>query len=62
MRFHELFLFAGSLLWVELCPTLSEPTGEMCPEVDENSESCVCRSPEGILDLRELSNRNGTAR
>ena len=55
-------LAATLLLCVWLQVISSDPTGKLCPEVDGNSESCVCRSPKGILDLRALSNRNGTAR
>lgn len=53
---------AAALLCLKLCTVCPEPTGKLCPEVDGNSETCVCRSPKGILDLRALSNRNGTAR
>jgi len=41
---------------------IAEPTGEICPAVDDNSETCICQSPKGVIDLRQLSNRNGTAR
>ena len=53
---------ASLLVAVLLGTSLAEQTIQLCPEVDGNSETCVCKSPDGIIDLRDLSSRNGTPR
>ena len=40
----------------------ADPTGTRCPPAPGRSESCVCKTDKGVIDLTVFSNKDGTAR
>lgn len=40
----------------------ADPTGTRCPPAPGRSESCVCKTNKGVIDLTVFSNKDGTAR
>ena len=55
---HELTVF----LLVAVAPTLCVPPGSPCPSPPGMNSTCVCQTPYGVVDLRSVASRNGTAR
>ena len=47
---------------VLVLPSSADPTGTKCAPAPGRSESCVCQTKDGIIDMTSLSNDNGTAR
>ena len=43
-------------------PVVAGPTGTQCPPAPGRSETCVCQSDKGIIDLTPLSKSDGTPR
>ena len=43
-------------------PCEADPTGTKCPAVPGRSETCVCKTDKGVIDLTSLSKKDGTAR
>ena len=63
MAATELIFFAATAaLSFSHHSSLGKSIDQLCPAVDENSETCVCRTSQGIIDLTALANRDGTAR
>ena len=59
----ELFLSVLlGLVCVLVVPTVAQPTGTRCPPAPGRSETCVCKTDKGIIDLTVLSNTDGTPR
>ena len=55
-------LFFLGLVFLPVVPSLAEPTGVPCPPAPGRSETCVCKSDKGIIDVTPLSDRGGGAR
>ena len=55
-----LLIFIQSLVLV--LPSSADPTGTKCAPAPGRSESCVCQTKDGIIDMTSLSNDNETAR
>ena len=47
---------------VQVVPSTADPTGTRCPPVQGVTETCVCKSDKGVIDLRYLANNDGTPR
>ena len=48
------------LVFVQVVPSLAQPTGTLCPSAPGRSESCVCKSDKGVIDVTSLSKKDGT--
>ena len=55
-----LLVFFQSL--VMLLPSTADPSGIKCAPVPGKTETCVCQTQDGIIDMTPLSNDNETAR
>jgi hypothetical protein len=47
---------------VLVLPSSADPTGTKCAPALGRSETCVCQTQDGIIDMTSLSNGNETAR
>ena len=50
------------LAFVLVVPSVAQPTGTRCPSAPGRSETCVCKTDKGIIDVTPLSRKDGTAR
>jgi hypothetical protein len=55
-----LFVLLGLLCLPSVVVTT--PSGTRCPPAPGRSETCVCKSDKGIIDLTPLSKNDGTPR
>ena len=62
---HLLVLLLG-LTWTSITLTSpavgADPTGTRCPPAPGRSESCVCKTDKGVIDLTSLSRKDGKPR
>ena len=49
------------LLFISLVPTTAQQTGTKCPPAPGRSETCVCQTDDGVIDMTSLSKSDGTA-
>lgn len=49
------------IILVLVAHCLAQQTGKKCPPVEGRSETCVCKSDKGIIDVTPLSKKDGTA-
>lgn len=63
-RQEALGLLLTVLLGLLCLPSVvvTEPSGTQCPPAPGRSETCVCKSDKGIIDLTSLSKNDGTPR
>ena len=50
------------LIFLFAVPSAAQQTGTRCPPAPGRSETCVCQTDRGVIDLTSLSNRDGSAR
>ena len=50
------------LIFLFAVPSAAQQTGRKCPPAPGRTESCVCQTDKGVIDMTSLSNRDGTAR
>ena len=65
LRQQALGLLLLTVLLGLLClpsSVVTSPSGKRCSPAPGRSETCVCKSDKGIIDLTSLSNNDGTAR
>ena len=43
-------------------PSVAQQTGIRCPPAPGRSETCVCKTDKGVIDMTSLSNSDGSAR
>ena len=56
-------LLLGLIFAVVVCvPAVAQQTGTRCPPAPGRSETCVCKTDKGVIDMTALSNLNGSAR
>ena len=63
-RQEALGLLLAVLLGLLCLPSMvvTSPSGTPCPPAPGRSETCVCKSDKGIIDLTSLSKNDGTPR
>ena len=43
----------------QLAVVVADPTGTQCSQPEGRYESCVCQTPDGVVDLTSFSNEDG---
>ena len=56
----RLYVLLG-LTFVLVVPSTAQQTGTRCPPAPGRSETCVCKSDKGVIDVTSLSKSDGTA-
>ena len=52
----------GLIFIVFIVPSTGQQTGTRCPPAPGRSETCVCKTDKGVIDMTSLSNSDGSAR
>ena len=50
------------LVLVPVVPSAAAKTGTKCPPAPGRTESCVCKTDKGVIDMTPFANTDGTAR
>ena len=50
------------LVLVPASPSAAAKTGTKCPPAPGRTETCVCKTSEGVIDMTPFANSDGTAR
>ena len=45
------------LVFLFAVPSAAQQTGKRCPPAPGRTESCVCQTDKGVIDMTSLSNR-----
>ena len=51
-----------SLVLLQVLPASADPTGTKCAPAPGRTETCVCQTQGGVIDMTSLANINETAR
>lgn len=49
------------LIFLVVAPCAAQQTGTRCPPAPGRSETCVCKTDKGVIDVTSLSKSDGTA-
>lgn len=60
--FHLLVLLFGLAWSLTSSAVGAGPTGTRCPPAPGRSETCVCMTDKGVVDLTSLSRKDGSPR